>query len=784
MFTKKSFKKIVAALLALTLAIGIIPTSNLKAASSKSKYIKEFKLFIKTDGTYNDAEKWCESQSKKDGETWKAIKGNLDEGANGSFKDSKGVFLCYKTTTEPSEAVTDIAVMNERGNYSEGAYEDFVEQQKDMYTDMVSGLKEMIESYRNNYKNKIKTSIQAHDMLNGYIDDDSGKKIGDLLLTISDTDLRDLLLQANGEAVTMIQNQLALAAESGKNTWMDRMEKLGSYNTLRQQALKAYNNNAAKADNALDKKYHQAASDLLSSWPDIYETIKYCKKFAEQNGLTKMRKKEATKWIKNNTDNLKASTYNDLTTAMEILSIYKYDGATLFEYFNRSYDKMKENIKELYPLVASLNESQLEALSKGVSFVQLIQFAADATVVNNYKAGKAEIIDKGGNFTKQETENIKNNTEKMQEKIVDKVQEKPISIYEGVDRELYKGGVAITTTAANYSNGSPIKWSDRFVDSGAFQWTTVGMWVGALFSGVMAFVFKQALYNETLDFVETVFYKAISTDFNILKLEKANFELLFQYRSFDGLYNRALYGNLETKIACREAIGDLYEKGVERANTYGFSTTSMNWARYLKIGFTIFTIALCIANIVLTVITLVDYYNRDHLDIPHHMVDLAYNEDKETSYLAYKSVLDNNGNYGDVNGGGGKQWLGLYQTYDEEAGGPILAPEDIQGDIKVQYHDTTVPQGYSPLHLFGKPNAVQNLTYADGEAGWSYNDAKHGIYLVFKRDKALVDNLYAGSAVTKGHTVLIGGAGALIGLIAGMAGGLFIGKRRRQKFEE
>ena len=153
----------------------------------------------------------------------------------------------------------------------------------------------------------------------------------------------------------------------------------------------------------------------------------------------------------------------------------------------------------------------------------------------------------------------------------------------------------------------------------------------------------------------------------------------------------------------------------------------------MEIGFTVAFIILAVVDITMTAIALYKYYNVDHLPIPHHMVDMSYNEDKETSYINYKSVTNQNGDYGDLNGGGGKQWLALYQTHDEDAGDPIVAPGG-GVDIKVVTGSDKTPDGYSPLHMFGEPNVVQNLTFADGDNGWSYNDSVNGTYLFFRRD--------------------------------------------------
>jgi hypothetical protein len=152
----------------------------------------------------------------------------------------------------------------------------------------------------------------------------------------------------------------------------------------------------------------------------------------------------------------------------------------------------------------------------------------------------------------------------------------------------------------------------------------------------------------------------------------------------------------------------------------------------LKWGFTVFTILLSATEIALTIYSLYEYYNVDHLQIPHHMVDMKYSETEEASYVAYKSVTDQDGNYGDLNGNNARQWLALYYTKDKKAGAPLLAPTENGHEMVIKVGSTEVPgTGYAPLHMFGTPKTAQNLTFADGDSGYCYNDKKGGTYLYF-----------------------------------------------------
>lgn len=203
----------------------------------------------------------------------------------------------------------------------------------------------------------------------------------------------------------------------------------------------------------------------------------------------------------------------------------------------------------------------------------------------------------------------------------------------------------------------------------------------------------------------------------------------------------------------------------------------------LQFGFAVACIVLAVTDIAMTVYELYKYYNRDHLPIPKYMVDMSYNADKENSFISYKGVLDQDGDQGDLNGGGGKQWLALYATYDEDAGDPILAPDGRLNKGVTQHKTDQTPDGYTPLHFFGKPNTPQNLTYADGDNGWSYNDDEHGTYFFFKRG-AVADTEYAATAVSSGTVILIGGIGALIGAAIAVAVMYFVSRKKKKTAKE
>ncbi|MBR1873404.1 MAG: hypothetical protein IJ807_00710 [Eubacterium sp.] len=796
-YIKRGIAVMLIAVLGFVFTVQPIYQKESKAAANNKKYISEVKLYISKDGGGTQGLKhWCDSQDEnKDNDPdndWYPIELNINEGSGGLSGKEVGVYLCYRTTTDPKKAIKDMALMNEQGNYSEAEYEKLVNEQKDMYTDMVNDMKEMLEEYRANYNNSVPMAVKAHDFLNAYIEDDSGKSLGDFLLDVTDERLAEALLQMNGSVVLTVQQQIASACDTGKSTWLDRMETLGSYQGLRKQFLKAYNNNTAKADAALKAKYHEKALVLYDSWYDLHQHFESIDKFVTKAGIDKMTEKECEKWIEENFDDGQGFAFAQEYAALVALDGYKYisagageggsDGETLLSYFYQSRSAFEgSNIKYLYPLAASLSDGQLSAVGETVSLFNILQDALGASLYNDYQKGQgAEILK---NATSEEKEGIDQIKDYVDDSIEEWTSGDKISVYEGVDRQVFEGGVAVTSAAEKYSTGADTPWVDGFVDGGGFKKCALGLTISTVISGIISYGFKCA---QGMVYIRAIHkaYDTLNRGFQHAANLAKNFNLSYdtvsyiQLNSLDRMVKLARYGgNFEVEGAQQSAINALNE--LDRVAKTGVPAYKL--FRALKIGFAMFTVLLAIADIVMTSITLYKYYNREHMPKPHHMVDLSYNEDKEPSYVAYRCVLDNSGECGDTNGDFCKQWLALYTTTDEDAGDPILVPDgdDHQFQIKKGKDGSNTPSGYSPLHMFGSKDVPQNLTFSDGESGWSYGDKSDGLYMYFQRDEGTsTSDGEIGTSITYGKGAIIGGTGMLVGIFIGVAA--CAGFRRRK----
>ena len=742
------FKRMVAVMLVFTLALvspmQFVKTEKAEAAAKSIKYIKEFKLFIEQSGKKEDAEKWCKSQTDGD---WHVVEEDLNLYAVGHFKDPVGVFLCYTTTEDVKEAVTDIAVMNEKGNYSEGAYEEILKEQKDAYKDLVKNLKIQIKGYQENLNNNVKTAIEARDLLNGFKEDDSGKLLGNLLAELNpekeeDADkLTDILLQANGSVVLFIQQELSLACESGVRSWLDRMEMVGSYDRFYDKVKGAFNGDDSLAKKNMDAKYQERATVIADDWDDLKGHLDNIKAYEKANNVESMTEEQLKTWKENNLKTPEGMIYEQELAMATSLAGYKYEGKTLLDFFAQDKSEISgDNLCKLYPMASCLQAGQFAGFDTTVSLYSLINQAFSATMINDYEKGK--LNDTKKNMNAEQKEDLKE-AQKTVENIMDQQKKEEVrSIYEGVDREIFNGGTAVTSDALEFSKGSEAKWSDQIL--GSKKWVVQGavgafLLVGAATASILYATCSTLLKQEAYDVMKTYsFYRFSDRTVELIKGSKS------LYRDSKEVLNNIARAAKEGDKDAREAMNEIY-KAAASGNT---TNTVLNG---LIKGIAVAMILVAVADIVVNAVALYQYYHRDHLPIPKSIVDMSTNREQETSYVTYKSVRDNNGNPGDVNGMAGKQWLALYQTKDERAGKPILAPES--GYLMKVVHGGTLSEAtLSPLHMFGQPNAAQNLTFADGDNGWSYDDRLDGTYLYFTRYDGQIIDEEGENAVVSGET--------------------------------
>ncbi|HAK58011.1 MAG TPA: hypothetical protein DCP06_03435 [Lachnospiraceae bacterium] len=698
-------------------------------------------------------------------------KSELKTGAN-----DKKVYLGYKTTSDPKKAITDLATINmgtpDNAPYSETDYNVLMKKTMDSHIKpFVNNFIAALEEYRENY-NKPKDTLNhiradyMRRILNKFTDDDTGKPMGDLLLNktkyemgdaaynaLSDSEKKDhadiltILMQANGQATLAIETLITKATDTSDDTWIDRFTStsLSELEDRMREEQDFSNQNDLNA--ALDKKYNDTATELLKKWDAFREDITDYEDKADEiedstDDLEDMVDEIESMDLQNTTDTDEekiSEAANEVTKhaidgravgVAAYLEGINYNGSSLLDYFSREYDEVKTNsgIRTLYPIVDALSPGQIAGL-EFMSFMDLVSIAM---------ADKDTYADV--------------------EKSIETAD--PVSVYDGVDREIYEeGGVAMTTDALR-------KQASQNVEPENYNGTLPIMLWSIVIGFAAASIGVKALAN--------VIFK-----FEVVKWVKEAYE--------EGV--KVSFSELSAETIHRY---NLWKSGF--GNTYG---------QYLSAGLATLAVIMTILSLIVTLIDISSYYSTKYLPIPNIMVDVndittkdengddiliknqtAYYRAVRCNRKAAKGGIEKNnydamGDKADLNGDIGRQWLALYAVKNEN-GRPILSDS-----FRYVKGSDSVPEGYRiGIHEFGTFNKK-----GDSAPAFNLNNSKYlfagdppSIKVYYKIEDKTVTQLTsskAGSIFSVGSLALGGGFGIIIGA-------LFMGliMRRRRPTEE
>ena len=778
---KRSICAFVAA--ALSAVMIMLPPMQVMAAETEpvtaTEYISEVRIGV--GKTMEEAEKSLEGYTiLKNGDN----NADLNEKAGGGMgsQGERVVLLGYKTTTDKSEAVTDLALMNMKGGYSVSDYEALMEKQmKEQIIPFVKNFQAAIDEYRENYNSDIEANKQRakyiHDILDKFIDDDTGKGLGELLLNETKFEMGDaaynklsnaekknhadiltILAQSNGKATLMMENLLTRAADTDEDTWLDRFA-----GTTYQDIIDSSDMLPTEAKNEIAKLYDDDTKKIIGLWDEFSEDLngydeavkiveafdesKYKAAFDEMAKMDENTSAEDADRIMNEYAEQQVK-MNDAMYKSRLIAVHdkleetEYDDGTMLDFFSRDADEVEDT--EIYPLVASLSDGQ----RSGLDFVSLQELIVIAlTTDEGYADASLDNLEK-------------------------------TSIYAGVDRGIYeKGGVALTSEAERKKKAAMQTEDDKTFFS---PWTIAGMAVTAV--SFAAFTGSAVSWARNASKL-----KAVNAEINLDLIE-----LEMAYRSNSG--NR--------KIAW--GVNDVYANNPELKTQFELYSSKTSLAKSLSIGFGVAMIVLAGVTTYLTYRDMQAYYKVDFTPIPKYMVDAkditAYNAKGEMEVIKnqsayYKAVecnrtsgdekYKNIGKFADMNGDVGKQWLALYAVKNE-AMAPILADS-----LLVKVNETDLPAGYTTgIHMFGSDSAF-NLN--DSKYVWNANASK--VFVYFNVDDKPVSTStgasvgtntdsasVTGSVFTTGSLFLSGGIGLLLG--AGIVALVFIAMKPKKKEEK
>ena len=737
---KRFFRTAVAVILAM-LVMTVMPAQVF--ADSLPEYIGEVKVYIANEGF-----------TVLSDDSGNPVDLNKKAGGGLGSKGDKAVYLGYKTTTDRSEAITDLALMNMKGGYSVEDYdalmETYIKSQITPFVDnFLAAIKEYRENYNSGYAANKERAQYVHDMLNKLTDDDcGGAGLGDLLLNetkyeMGDTaynalsdeqkkehaDILTIIAQANGNATLVLENLITRAADTNEDTWLDRFEGI-TYDDL----VDATGMTPTDAEKELAKLYDDDANLILGVWGAFAELLaSYDSLVEEIESYDNSEFEAAAEALNNLSDDMspdeKAEIINDFTDAQnayfdmmekaEITSVHDYleeisygDG-TMLDYFMTDADEIADDITFLYPLVASLSAGQ----RAGLEFVSIEELCAIAL-----------------------TDNEQYNTEILSST-------ETASIYDGVDRAIYeKGGVALTSDAMRANVAAATEESrSRISGLTIASWAVTGACLAASVGSFIALGKANAL---------------------VAQREAENVILL-------GLYKEnGMISNLEKRL------GDLTTADVRAMNPeanrlFTRATANAKLCKSLAVGFAVVFVVITAVSLYFTWQDMKAYYKVDFTPIPRYMVDekdiVAYNakgekvviKNQSAYYKAAESNLkdgdfkfDEIGALADMNGCVGKQWLALYVNKNE-ALEPIIA-----SSLIAVVDSSAVPAGYSTgIHMFGS-SAAFNLN----SSLYDWNDSAPSVFVYYQTDDSAVST--TGTNFTGGTLALTGGAGLAIGALA------------------
>ena len=711
-------------------------------AANSPDYISEVKVFI---GDYSTAEAEGYTLLKNGNDP---VDLNQNAGGGLGSKGEKAVYLGYKTTKNSKEAITDLALMNMKGGYDVAAYDAlYNEYIKSQITPLADDFVTMLEEYRQNVSGSHPNAIRAdysRSILDKYIDDDTGKGLGQLFLNETKyemgldaynalsagekknhADLITILAQSNGKATLTIANLLARACDTNDTTWIERFEAITYDNLVEQTGM-----TPTDARKQIAKLYDDDAQQILDMWDAFTEDLngydgalekaQGANLEAAQSELENRAKSiRAMKQLEVNDERIKAYVrayeeymlaYLETMSAVQTVCIYEflqneeYGDGTMLDFFLRPSDEV--DTKEIYPLVASLTPGQ----QAGLSFVSLKELVS-MTIIDNAEYENADY-------------------DFMEE----------VSIYEGVDRGIYEpGGVALTSDARRAGV------TEAMEDKSMFSPWTISMMTVTGIATV-------ALAVSAAGWIE-----------NAVKVSKMNAQI-------------AKAPVLEEYV---DILGEAtYSEKVINIDSFNLQdeieiyTSASRLCKYMTIGLSIGVIILAAITTYMTWQDMKAYYNVEFSPIPHYMVDekdiIGYNKKGEKIMLKnqtayYKAVESNRtesaefykvlGNRADMNGDVGRQWLALYSV-KKELMEPILA-----SSLQIVVGKADVPAGYTTgIHMFGS-DAAFNLN----SSLYDWNDSAPSVYVYFQTDDTAANT--TGSVFTGGTLALAGGAGIALGAV-------------------
>lgn len=590
------------------------------------------------------------------------------------------MYIGYKTTSDRNDAITDMRLMHMGGGYSYAEYEQLIKQKATEIGDLMRKLTVAVREYRTNYAAGKQAAKVAYDMLNQLKEDDSGLLMGDYMLdkTKSSDDYTQMFMQCSTAVLITVQKALAIACSATNEQAIFNLRYLDG------------------EDFEGETQYDVIATDIYNDLSSVQNTLSpYINSgLTTKDGATAEQIAAAF----NDLSDEDRISWNDAFIFAHLLeSIKTGEETTLYDLFTSDIDEITN--EDLYPLASLLSDGQAAVLS----FAGLQSVLTAAVLKDSDWSGIDEYSYK-----------------------VDS----PISIYAGIDRSLFDGGVALTSKAMVEAAVNTEKTWFGSIDAETEElfYDIIGI---SFFTMAGAGLLYTASQETVYIIFKTIFAKILASDWSLAATEIA-------------------------AMRCVTVMNIITVAGIV------FACVAM-------IALGVFLIA---ASIYLIAVGY-NYYNPTYDEIPRILVEKELDAAEETVFTYYYGVKNLLGKVVDINQHDGPRWMSLYTTKDAEAGDPILDSFTIK--------DVNVLNGYVGLRKFSQTTAfsLNKFSYNNGfTITRDGKDVDIGDSYLFYKVSPVKDSF---GSIFNGENAVIGIAGLALGAIAGVAGAtVYINKKKRK----
>ena len=791
-----------------------------EADTNSGKYVKD--VYIAYGKDKATAEKWLKDNG------WKPV-GDLNEGKTSDapgYENAVAV-MGIKCTDNPNEAITDMATMFMKGDYTIADYDSLIEQKKTDVDEFINNFVPVLREYRDNYNGKgseggQKRAQMAHDLLNKFYDgdpkseyaiNDTGKPLGDLFLNktkaeigneayealsaeqkLNVADLQQIILESSGPAVLIIEQALALAADTAEDSWLDRLDGLTGLalvHRIGEFAPEAKGQDLAPsaAMNLLAARFEDYAKILAAEWINVHEDILWFEQYCDEHDLWKdkdrgiveganleqhfnaLKEEDKTRYEKES-----KQFYNIFFYCYQLKDVVYFGewGETLYDFFRPEDENADYSEEYTYfaPLAAALSDGQRAAL-EFIKLPILLKLGISSEAVTETDVPSVE--EAFGN--------------------TDGEQPKSVSIYSGVDRSFFRKGVALTMDA--------------------LAQTALGYY--PYFDFQLGPLIIELVYNVDMALMTIQGIVSMIIDGNLPKEGNAAEHVISEITEQKDLITESFSqrsDSLSQKIDLFSDSGDSLSQGddlliketieettedlsgyVKEGNKYKSLATASRWMN--GIGGALMVVAAALRSV-----QIYQFYHRTFSAIPVKILDKAstvsYTVDKNgnqirlenfAQFVEYEVVRCNRqevgiyknaqggvsdykswgcGSAADINADIGKQWLAMYVNRSPLKGNPILADS-----LKLQKGTDKTPDGcdrYLHMFAFDSPVKIDDTAYC-------YREDNKGMYLFWKGDETAFAESTSTGTNTSGKpassaSVFNAGYLALAG-IGGLALGIF-----------